>query len=103
MAAHPKTSAKSRYRQVRLTFTQESMGRVSLSLYAKGLNSQWNEHACLLRDQVAFQGRLDTTEDVIWACLQVLDGMVLPHHAHWVHCALRDDHPGTCRRSEVPE
>nr|CRY96737.1 hypothetical protein [uncultured prokaryote] len=100
MATHPKTSARSLYRQVRLTATQEDSGRTSYSVYAKGLGQQWNERQCILRSSVQVPGRLDTTEDVIWMLLRVLEDEVLPHHTHWVHCGLDSHHEGICLRTE---
>lgn len=71
--------AASRYRQVRLTFTQERSGRLSYSIYAKGLNEAWDEPKCLVRDSVAppvFP--LLTTEDVVAYLLVILREQVLP-------------------------
>lgn len=69
----------SRYRQVRLTLTQEVSGRVSYSVYAKGLNEAWDEPKCLIRDSIDPVPRpLLTTEDVIEVLLAVLRDQVLP-------------------------
>lgn len=62
----------SRYRQVRLTVTQQASGRLDYSLYAKGLTQAWDEHLCLVRASVEHEGPLDTTEDVLRAMMVVL-------------------------------
>lgn len=75
--------AQSRYRQLRLTVTHESSGRLSYSLYAKGLNASWNEHQCLLRETIAGTRRpLETTEDALQAILLILEDLVLPRQSH---------------------
>ena len=71
-------TARSLYRQVRITCTQESGGRVSYSIYAKGLNQAWSEHQCLVRDQITLDERLETTEDVVRMLLIVLSEQLLP-------------------------
>lgn len=70
--------AQSRYRQVRLTFTQETTGRLSYSVYAKGLNMDWTEKQCLVRDQVHLDAPLMTTEDVCHALIVILREQLLP-------------------------
>lgn len=71
--------AASRYRQVRVTITQEGSGRCSFSVYAKGLNQAWNEHACLLRHAIdQAPTPLVTTEDVIALAIDVLRSQTLP-------------------------
>lgn len=45
----PPARAKSRYKQFRLTYTEEVNGRVSVSIYAKPLNAAWNEQQCMMR------------------------------------------------------
>nr|CRY97285.1 hypothetical protein [uncultured prokaryote] len=70
--------AQSRYRQVRLTFTQEQGGRCSYSIYAKGLNATWSEHQCLVRDSVVFPSPLLSTEDVCHALITMLRDQFLP-------------------------
>lgn len=71
--------AGSRYRQVRLTFTEELSGRVSYSIYAKGLNQEWNQHQCLVRDSVVLDAPLRSTEDVLAALLIILNEQMLPY------------------------
>lgn len=69
----------SRYRQVRVTITQEGSGRLTFSVYAKGLNQAWNEHQCLLRSSLdALPYPLLTTEDVIGVAIDVLRTQMLP-------------------------
>lgn len=71
--------AKSIYRQYRLTATQESRGRFSYSIYAKGLNDAWKEQHCLVRDRLeCTPSALLTTEDVVRMLIDVLREQVLP-------------------------
>lgn len=75
---HPKVAA-SRYRQIRLTATQEALGSFSVSVYAKGLNQAWNEHTCLWRVRVDMDPRsLQTTDQVLQAVLDLLYAQTLP-------------------------
>lgn len=78
MSTHPKASTKGRYRQFRLTCTQEASGRVSFSAYAKGIGDEWHERQCILRSSVQFGARLDTTEDVLCALMAVLEETMVP-------------------------
>lgn len=78
MAQGPKPKARSLYRQVRLTFTQEVGGRLSYSIGAKGLNDQWDQHTVLIRDSVVYPGPLDSTEDVVAALMSILAEQFLP-------------------------
>lgn len=68
----------SRYRQVRLTLTQEISGRVSYSIYAKGLNEAWNEHQVLVRDSLQHDPILLSSEDVYACLIAVLREQLLP-------------------------
>lgn len=68
----------SRYRQVRLTFTEERSGRASYSIYAKGLNQAWDEHQVIVRDSVILNHPLLSTEDVIHALIGILREQLLP-------------------------
>lgn len=71
--------AQSRYRQIRLTATQEISGRFSYALYAKALNAPWQEQQCLLRSYEDVPPcTLGTTEDVISALLIILEELLLP-------------------------
>lgn len=71
--------AASRYRQIRVTATQEYSGAFSVSLYAKGLNQAWSEHACLYRMRVDLPARpLLTTDDVVLAIVDCLLEQHLP-------------------------
>lgn len=76
----PTPRAQNRYRQVRLTFTQEANGRLSYSIYAKPMNKAWDQHQVIVRDQVRYDGRLDCTEDVVRALLVILGERFLPGH-----------------------
>lgn len=70
----------SRYRQLRLTATLEGRGGFSYSVYAKGLNDAWNEHACLVRDRYEppFPWPLLSTDDVVAALHGILGDQRLP-------------------------
>lgn len=71
--------ARSNYRQLRLTCTQEFGGAVSYSIYAKGLRDEWNEHHCLVRAQIRTDGSpLASTEDVISLLIDILEDNLLP-------------------------
>lgn len=70
--------AGSRYRQLRITATQELSGVLTYSVYAKGIHQQWDEHQCILRDAVHFPAPLMTSEDVYAALLTILREQLLP-------------------------
>ncbi len=70
--------ARSLYRQVRLTCTQEASGRVTYSIWSKGTHQQWNEGQVLVRDSVVFGPHLETTEDVMRMLMVVLQEQLLP-------------------------
>lgn len=79
MTNHMPGIARSNYRQLRLTATHETNGRLSVSLYAKPLNAAWHEHQCLLRWSDPGTPRpLESTEDVILALICVLEEHLLP-------------------------
>lgn len=78
MKSTVRRTARSLYRQIRLTCTQESGGRVSYSISAKGLNDAWSEHTVIVRDHVRLDERLETTEDVVRLLLIVLSEQLLP-------------------------
>ena len=71
--------AMSRYRQFRLTATQERSGVLSYSIYAKPLNARWDEHQVIVRDSVdvGFIPLL-STEDVVHALIAILREQLLP-------------------------
>lgn len=71
-------AARSNYRQVHLTFTQESSGRLSYAVKAKGLRDEWNERTVLIRDSIEYRHPLNSTEDVIRALVLVLSEQLLP-------------------------
>lgn len=74
MSNHQRGIGSSRYRQLRLTATHETNGRFSVSLYAKPLNKEWNEHACLLRySNEGTPYPLGSTEDVLLALLVIIE------------------------------
>lgn len=71
--------ARSLYRQIRLTATQEIRGQFSYSIYAKGLNDAWKEQHLLVRDRFDTPPwPLVTTEDVVRALMGILGEQVLP-------------------------
>nr|CRY96785.1 hypothetical protein [uncultured prokaryote] len=78
MPSRQQRVAASRYRQVRLTLTQETSGRVNYSIYAKGLNEAWNEHQVLVRDSVPHDPPLLSSEDVYALLIHVLREQLLP-------------------------
>lgn len=77
MSTHPKTSAKGRYRQFRVTATQEANGRVSFSAYAKPMGAEWHERQCILRSSTQYGVALNTTEDVLYALIRVIEEQLL--------------------------
>jgi hypothetical protein len=70
--------AKSNYRQVRVTFTQEVSGQLSVSLYGKGLNDAWSEHTCLDRWRPSWDEPIVTQDDVIRALVHALCERQIP-------------------------
>lgn len=70
--------AASRYKQVRLQFTEEAGGRVSASLYVKPLNVEWTQHHVVRRWQRQLDRPLETFEDVMTLMLAMLDEDLLP-------------------------
>lgn len=79
MSNHRPGIGSSRYRQLRLTATHETNGRLSVTLYAKPLNKEWNEQQCLMRwSDPGFPSPLNSTEDVIIALVAVLEEHLLP-------------------------
>lgn len=82
MTNHRPGIGSSRYRQLRLTATHETNGRLSVSVYAKALNKEWHEQQCLAR--FSMDGPtvpLVTTEDVYSALLWILEEVMLPREA----------------------
>lgn len=70
--------AASRYRQIRLSITQEVGGRCSYSLYAKPLNAAWQESHCLVRDSLHYDRPIVTADDAIHAAIEALKEQLLP-------------------------
>lgn len=73
-----KPRAASRYKQVRLQFTEEAGGRVNASLYVKPLNAEWTQQHCLRRWQRRLSAPLDTFEDVVSLMVDMLEDDLLP-------------------------
>lgn len=64
--------APNRYRQVRLTYTEEASGRLSVSLYVKPLGASWDETQCLFRWSVDDLPPAPQVEDVVQRLVYVL-------------------------------
>lgn len=74
MTTNGSSVARSNYRQLRLTITHETNGRLSYSVYAKRLEAQWHEHQCLARGSApGTVVGLQSTEDVVSAIIAVLE------------------------------
>jgi hypothetical protein len=74
MSKHASPKAASLYRQLRLTATQETNGRLSYSLYAKPLNVAWHEHQCLVRGSVDGSDLpLRSMEDVLQVVVRLIE------------------------------
>lgn len=78
MASRVPPKAASRYKQVRLQFTEEAGGRVSASLYVKPLNAEWTQQHCIQRWQRRLSRPLDTFEDVMSLMVDLLEEDMLP-------------------------
>lgn len=70
--------AVSNYRQVRLTYTEETKGRVNYSIYVKGLGQNWDEHQCVVRDSIRFAEPATSVEDVFRKLEVILAEQRLP-------------------------
>lgn len=70
---------RSRYRQVRLTYTEEAGGRLSYSIYVKGLNVPWNEKQCVVRDSLQNEGPAESIEDVFVRLERICREQQLPY------------------------
>lgn len=70
--------AQSRYRQLRLTITHETNGRLSYRLLAKGLNEGWSEHHVIDVGSVQHTLPILSTEDAIVVVIDMLRGRLLP-------------------------
>lgn len=68
----------SRYKQVRLTFTEQSGGKCSYSVYAKGLNQAWDEHQVIARGVLEGTVTHLSTEDVMHTLIAILRSQLLP-------------------------
>lgn len=71
--------ALSRYRQLRVTVTQEANGNCSFSVYGKRLNADWRQTDCLVRGVYMTPPRpLLSTEDVVALMVDLLREEMLP-------------------------
>ena len=78
MSLHSKRSS-SRYRQFKLTATQETSGAVSYRVYAKPLHAAWDEHQLLATGSVQSTAEpIRHTEDVVALLLDLLSELLLP-------------------------
>lgn len=75
---HQQGISVSRYRQLRLTATHETSGRLSFRVHAKPLNAAWNEHSLILQGASFSCGPLMTIEDVCHALIGLLEEEMLP-------------------------
>lgn len=75
--------AQSIYKQMRLTYTEEASGVLSVSIYVKPLNAAWNEQQCLWRYSVRDAPPAGSME----------------HLAERIIFLLEDAFPGVTRRS----
>ena len=78
MASRVPPRAASRYKQVRLQFTEEAGGRLSVSLYVKPLNQEWTEHNCIMRWSRMHEAPLETLEDALSVLVSLLEEDMLP-------------------------
>lgn len=78
MPNRPKPRAASRYKQVRLQFTEEAGGRVSASLYVKPLGAEWDQRQVVRRWSRVLSGPLETFEDVVGLMIAMLEEDALP-------------------------
>lgn len=78
MASRVPPRAASRYKQVRLQFTEEAGGRVSASMYVKPLNAEWSQHHVVKRWTRQISGPLETFEDVLGLMVLLLEEDMLP-------------------------
>ena len=69
----PPTRAKSRYKQFRLTYTEEVGGKVSVSVYAKPLNAAWSEQQCMLRFSEEVGQHVNSLEEVAARLIVLLE------------------------------
>lgn len=67
-----KGRAKNQYRQVRLSYTEEASGRISVSLYVKPLGEAWNEQQCLGRWTVEGEPGAGSVEHVALRLIYIL-------------------------------
>lgn len=71
--------AKSRYRQVKVTFTHEVSGRLSYRVHAKALNAAWNEQTLIANGSAeGTKLPLNTTEDALSALIYLIEDQLLP-------------------------
>lgn len=71
--------AKSRYRQVKVTFTHEVNGRLSYRVHAKALNAAWSEQTVIATGSCdGTTLPLNSTEDALSALVYLLEDQLLP-------------------------
>ena len=78
MSLHSRRKS-SRYRQFKLTATQETSGALSYRVHAKPLNAAWDEHQLLATGSIQSTSEpIECTEDVIALLLDLLSDLLLP-------------------------
>lgn len=78
MANHMAGVNSSNYRQVRLTITQESSGRLSFRIMGKPLNADWKEQHLMAQGTVPYERPILSSEDAMEATLRVIREQFLP-------------------------
>ena len=68
----------SRYKQLRLTITQELSGLVTYRLHGKEYQEEWEERHLLLHGTIVHHEVLDTLEDGISLIMGILQSQMLP-------------------------
>jgi hypothetical protein len=78
MARDAHIRAVSRYKQMRLNFTEEAGGLLSCSLYVKPLNAEWTERQCVFRWTERDMPSVESLEDAIIVAHEVLARWLVP-------------------------
>lgn len=70
--------ARSNYRQLRLTITQETSGLTTYRLHGKDYEDDWDTRTLLLHGTIVHHETIDTLEDGISLLMGVLQAQLLP-------------------------
>lgn len=73
--------APNRYRQFRLTYTEEANGRASYRVYAKPLGAGWTEAVCIVSGSDNRVERAESAEQVASRLIHLL-GCAFPALSH---------------------